>query len=838
MGIPHLGNSGEFPDAQRVLVVTRWRSIGRKHGCGSGDKIRTTFRITCMITSKPVQKPSPGGLVQPGLLRSISLLALILAGVCLQPELLRAVPTNSPPRVLILDETVVSDTNSWEALAAQAAIPGCAVDICSATNWYFIPGTGTGGPTGFGFDQYRAIIIGDPGCNTSTPNYLAALTALNATKTTWTPAAAGNAILLGVDNVYHAWGTNGAATTINRGIAFAVDDPTKTGFYYALSCYYDYTAPATIPTLVPQLTGFGTFMTRNYTVCFNDAHIVATHPVFTNSPPLTDADLSGWNCSTHEGFDVWPPNFVVLAIALTNGTYNASDGSNGIPYILVRGKGVKVISPIELGPPTATNNIGTTHTVCATLATNVFPKANVVVTFTISSGPNSVTNYSTVTDSNGVACFTYMGNGGLGVDYITASYTDQADHIFTSDVVTKIWQGACVNVGCQTLECLSDGTWIYNFSVTNLEGFPLTALSLFNAPAGVSFTPGFINLAPPLGIGQGTNLSVTINGPITLTNICFKVGTYTTNKGVLNCSIPNCLSLPTCCNRVITNTLTFVSTVGLVSYYNYSITLQNVTGSPLKFVGFGADQSCVTFVPALIDLTLPAYGGPSLLLPSQTRTLNLQVQRTAPCPGTNTFHLSTFDTNLIACCSTKVTLPPARCVKMVSPYDGSVVLTNTPVLARAIPFGPCGLIWVKFYDGPTYLGDAVPNPVGGYDLTLNNLPAGIHRLSAVAELGSSTGETGEVETSDPVELTVLAPGPNPDQHNPIPPVLSAGVTGDTILLSLPTVSGQQYAMEYRTNLVAGGWQTLQTIAGDGSVKIIMDSVTNDPNRFYRAVVLP
>jgi hypothetical protein len=700
-------------------------------------------------------------------LRTFALVTTLLGLALFQPLLVYATPTNSPPRVLILDETIVNGMSSWEALASQAAIPGCAVDIVSAANWYFIPGTGTGGPTGFGFDQYRAIIIGDPQCNTSTPNYLAALTALNATKTIWTPAAAGNVILEGVDNVFHAFGTNGAAKTINRGIAFAVNDPTRTGFYYALSCYYDYTAPATNATLVPHLTGFGTFMTRNYpNTCFNDAHIVATHPVFTTAPPLTDAELSNWSCSTHEGFDVWPANFVVLAIALTNGTYTATDGSNGVPYILVRGEGVKVISSIELGPPTATNNIGTPHTVCATIATNVVPRTNVLVTFTISSGPNSVTNYSTVTDSNGVACFTYTGNGGLGLDYITASYLNNLDQVITSGTVTKLWQGACVNLGCSALQCLSDGTWTYNFCVTNLNGSPLTALSLFNTPTNVFFTPAVINLSPPLGVGQSTNLSVLINGPVALMNFCFSVGSHLTNGAALNCSIPNCLSLPTCCNRVITNTLTFVSTVGLVSTYNYSITIQNVTGSPLKFVGFGAGQSCVTFLPTLIDLTLPAYGGPSLLLPSQTRTLNLQVQRTAPCPGTNEFQLTTLDANLVGCCSTKLKLPPARCVGIGLPYDQSVVLTNTPVLLRAIAIGPCGFSWVKFYDGATYLGDAAPGAGGGYDLTVSGFAAGTHQLSAVAQLDSGTGGEGEVETSDPVDLVVLAPGEPPHQHGP------------------------------------------------------------------------
>ncbi|HTY86839.1 MAG TPA: hypothetical protein VMB80_05185 [Candidatus Acidoferrum sp.] len=694
-------------------------------------------------------------------------LITILTGLTLfQPWLGRATPTNSPPRVLILDETVVSGTNSWEALAAQAAIPGCAVDVVPAANWYGIPGTGTGGPTGFGFDQYRAIIIGDPSCNVGTSNYLAAMTALNATKTIWTPAAAGNVILMGIDNVFHAYNTNGAATTINRGVAFAVNDPTKTGFYYALSCYYDSSfSLLTNAVLVPQLTGFGSFMVRGYGyTCFDSAHIVATHPVFTAPPPLTDALLSNWGCSTHEGFDAWPPNFVVLTIALTNGTFTATDGSNGVPYILVRGEGVKVISTIELGPPAATNNIGTPHTVCATLATNVAPRTNVLVTFTIVSGPNSVTNYSTVTDANGVACFTYVGNGGLGVDYITASYMDNQDHVISSGTVTKLWQGACVGLGCGELQCLSDGTWTYRFCVTNLNGAPLAAISLFNAPTNVAFAPALINLVSPLGVGQSTNLSVTIFGPAAMSNLCFSVGSYLQLGLPLNCSIPNCLSLPTCCNHVITNTLTFVSTAGLVSTYNYSITIQNVTATPLKFVGFGAGQSCVTFLPALLDLTLPAYGG-SLLLPSQTRTLNLQVQRTAPCPGTNEFYLTTLDTNLVGCCSTRLKLPPARCVGISLPYDGTVVLTNTPVLARAISIGPCGLIWVKFYDGPIYLGDAVPGPTGGYDLTVNDLAAGTHQLSAVAQLESTDGSAGEVETSDPVTLNVLAPGQE-DQHGP------------------------------------------------------------------------
>ncbi len=795
---------------------------------------------TALKTMLSAPKQSSTAFVRRGhVLKLLASLVLLLGYAFLLVEPLRAVPTNSPPRVLIMDESVVSGPTSYEAVAAQTAIPGCAVDICSAANWYSIPATGTGGPTGFGFDQYRAIIFGDPACNTSTTSYLAALTALNATQGAWIPAASGNVILMGIDNACHAYGTNGAAKTITRGVAFAVNDPTKTGFYYALSCYYDYTAPATNATLVPQLTGFGTFMTRNYpNQCFNAAHIVATHPIFTTPPPLTDAELSNWGCSTHEGFDVWPSSFVVLAIALTNGTYTATDGSNGVPYILVRGEGVKVISTIDLEPPIATNNIGTPHTMCATISTNVLPYAGVPVTFSITNGPNATTNYTTLTDSNGVACFTYVGNGGLGTDYITASYLDKFDHKFTSGTVTKLWQGACIDLGCQSVECISDGKWAYSFCITNHEGFPMAGLSLLNPPAGVSFTPSLFNFSPLLGIGQSTNLSVTINAPMTMTNICFKLGAFTNDEGVVDCTIPDCISLPACCNRVITNSLIFANTVGLVTTYNYSITIQNVTGGPIKFVGFAADQPCVTFLPPLLNLTLPAYGGPGLLLPTQTRTLNLQVQKTAPCPGTNTFHLSTFDTNLIACCSTEVTLPPYKCPTIISPYGGSAVLINTPVLASAIALGPCDLRWVKFYDGTIFLGDAAPNPAtGAFELTLTNLPAGIHQLTAVSELDSGTTEAGEIQSSDPVELTVLDPGPNPDQLR-LPPIFSMGVSGSTVLINLFTGVDQQYEIQYTTNLATGPWKTLQTISGVGTMITITDSVTNDSSRFYRAVLLP
>lgn len=760
-------------------------------------------------------------------------LALSLGLLCLAPAPGRTAPLTSPPRVLILDETVYGGATSQEAVAAQLAIPGCAVDIVSAANWAAVPATGTGGPTGYGFDSYRAIILGDPICTgdsstygTGTAGYLSALNTLNATKLVWTPVVTGNVILEGVDNAFHSSYQVGADKLLKRGIGFAVNDPTKTGLYYALSCYYDYTAPAVVPTLVPHLTGFGTFMTRNYpNTCFNDAHIVATHAVFTAAPPLTDAELSNWGCSTHEGFDVWPPNFVVLAIALTNGAYTASDGSNGVPYVLVRGEGVKVITTINLGPPAATNDLGTTHTVCATLATNVSPFVGVPITFSIISGPNAVTNYTAVTDGTGTACFTYTGVGGPGIDYITASYLTSSDRTNFSDTVTKLWvPGSCIGLGCESLDCLADGTYNYSFCVTNLGSAAMNTLNLQAVTASVTINPSVVNLAPPLTTGQSTNLTVNIGAPVGTTGVCFKLISQGL-EGTAPCHIPHCITLPTCCTRVTTNTLTYAGSLGGTNIYNYSITLQNITASPLKYLAFGPDQPCVTFVPPLVDLSLPAYGGPSLLLPAQTRTVNLQVRMSAPCTVPHNFSFSTLDSNLVACCSSRLTLPKPGCIILTSPYDGSVVLTNMRVSFIAIPVGPCGYSTVMFYADSTLVGVADKAPFS-LDVTFPN--PGTYSLTAVGVLS-----TGELDTSPPAQLSVIVPGTDPDQH---PLALSAAVSAATVSLNVPTAVGHHYVIQYRTNLVDGQWSTLSTLDGDGTLHVVRDSVTNDSSRFYRAVI--
>ncbi len=324
--------------------------------------------------------------------------------------------TAAPGEVLMLDVTLSGGASS--TLAQKFVAAGKTPVVISSATW--------SGMTAAQFDAYDAIVLGDPTCSGSAPSAPAA----NAS--TWSSVVDGNVVVIGTDETYHQ--SQGGAMLMEKAAAFSVAQAGKTGAYISLSCYYHATSPFTP---VPMLNGFGTF-TVTGVGCYNDAHIVATHPALSG---LTDATLSNWSCSVHEAFDSWPLSFEVLAIARGIGTsYTATDGSTGTPYILARG--VTVISDISLSPADATNDVGTSHTVTATVTTNDpaagTPVVGKTVTFTVIAGPHSGTTGTGVTDSAGKATFAYTGSA-EGIDTIEATFVDAAGRTQRSNRVTKTW---------------------------------------------------------------------------------------------------------------------------------------------------------------------------------------------------------------------------------------------------------------------------------------------------------------------------------------------------------------------------------------------------------------
>jgi RHS repeat-associated protein len=306
--------------------------------------------------------------------------------------------------VLILGSTVTGGTASEEGQRITA--DGFTPVVVDDPTWKSMT-TGQ-------FASYRAIVIGDPYCGAyGDQSHIAAAVSNTAT---WGAAVNGNVLIIGTDPVLHSGGTltSSPGQLVSHGIDFALAQAGKVGAYIDLSCAYGTDPPNTPVALLDGIRPGGFSVDGGpSTVCYNDAHIVATHPALIG---LTDAQLSNWGCSVHEAFDTWPGDYTVLAIARNFGSaYTASDGTIGLPYILASGQGLHSY-PLSLAPTSQSAPAGTSATVTATLldTTTGQPAAGVAISFRVQAGPNagtagSCTPPTCLTDSNGNVSWTYTG---------------------------------------------------------------------------------------------------------------------------------------------------------------------------------------------------------------------------------------------------------------------------------------------------------------------------------------------------------------------------------------------------------------------------------------------
>lgn len=351
----------------------------------------------------------------------IALLAVVGVTTLQQPS----VSTAAAGQVIIVSETVSGGAASREATAVTAS--GKTPVLMTAAAFTAM--------TTSAIATYDAVVFGDATCRG--PGVPADITTLAAAGATWGPAITGNVFINGTDPVYHD-GQGGASMT-NGGVAFAAADAGHTGLYISLSCYYHETAAHTAVPLLDGLVPGGFTVTG--VGCFNDAHIVASHPALTG---MTDATISNWSCSVHEAFDKWPTaTFEVLAIARNIGSsYTAPDGSVGTPYVLARGRTLSILSDIKLTPATAQNLFGQQHTLTATVTTNTptagTPVVGTTVHFAVISGPNSGKTGNAATNASGIATWSYTGSV-AGTDIIEATFVDAAGKTQRSNRVTKTW---------------------------------------------------------------------------------------------------------------------------------------------------------------------------------------------------------------------------------------------------------------------------------------------------------------------------------------------------------------------------------------------------------------
>jgi hypothetical protein len=121
-------------------------------------------------------------------------------------------------------------------------------------------------------------------------------------------------------------------------------------------------------------------------------------------------------------------------------TENASGDDNLFLAHFYLSSSAVISQRLTLAPLTADLAVGATHTLTATLQDFVGGQIHdVPITFEVVGGPNMGANGIVLSDLNGQAQWSYVGNGGEGVDQIVASYENDQSQTVESNTVTADW---------------------------------------------------------------------------------------------------------------------------------------------------------------------------------------------------------------------------------------------------------------------------------------------------------------------------------------------------------------------------------------------------------------
>ena len=125
-----------------------------------------------------------------------------------------------------------------------------------------------------------------------------------------------------------------------------------------------------------------------------------------------------------------------------------------------------------------------------------------------------------------------------------------------------------------------------------------------------------------------------------------------------------------------------------------------------------------------------------------------------------------------------------------------------------------------------------PSPTYQWLFNGNNIPFATNFVYSIGNV--RTNDAGQYQViaynslgtyaSDPFTLRVLV-------STTITP---SRIVSNRFSLSYPTVSGQNYIVQYKNVLTASNWSTLTNVAGTGGTVTNSDSVTN--SRFYRVTI--
>ena len=309
-----------------------------------------------------------------------------------------------------------------------------------------------GAMTAAQFSDYQLLIIGDPTCGQLRP-----VVSQNAQAMTDAVMAragqnskAGNRVLVGTDPVFHYF--QGGNKVVDTAIDFAGVQEGATGLHLSFTCGDpDYNVNGVrdgLELVLPKLTIDPTpgWSENSSPPCGGSASLISNTAQFST---LNSSDIQGWGCSVHESFPTFPSDWNPLALATDTPTkptcgndVDTGAAACGQAHILIAGSGIVSEAPdLTLTPATATNPVGTTHTVTATVTNpDDSPRSGVNVTFTVTganAGAAGACNpASCTTGADGKVTFTYTG-ANEGDDTINASIT--VDGATQTATAAKTW---------------------------------------------------------------------------------------------------------------------------------------------------------------------------------------------------------------------------------------------------------------------------------------------------------------------------------------------------------------------------------------------------------------
>ncbi len=188
---------------------------------------------------------------------------------------------------------------------------------------------------------------------------------------------------------------------------------------------------------------------------------------------------------------------------------------------------------------------------------------------------------------------------------------------------------------------------------------------------------------------------------------------------------------------------------------------------------------------------------------------------------------SVAETNLVAANLSVGTISNASSATVPS---GIVLGQNPPAGANVPPGAAISLLVSTGPSVPDVVNlaeTAATNAIINAGLSvgvLSHVPHGIVPAGFVISQSPVAGISAAIGT--PVNLAISSGAPTPLAGEPI---YSAGV----FQLSVPTLTGKTYTLEFSEQLPGTNWMQVQSLSGDDTVKVLMDSSATNLQRYYR-----